>query len=340
MSPIQWALNYQIRAAILTEPAPPGGSEGKNYVPSTLRITLLDSVHTSPGSGHPGSRRTLSLLQNRYWWPNMARDVAPVYQRMFGLFHLHHATSSARGINKNTYVAFKRGKHAEALCKSDTRSPKSLDGVVEFFLSPKLKTQGEKCRAWIKQCGRPHSQLNVDRINKNTYVCSKHFANRRPTPEYPNPIAALQGLLLRREHQGACRRSPRKRKPAPQTPLRTHFTVHHNRVTLPMSSAHITKKSHQGIPGQSWQLFFAGHLISKRPKLVPSTTLLSGDVPRCGAWGFTTKPQGYTRLPVTFEYCCAATGSSSTPLLIALVCILDVPLVLTAKVSKVGSPRA
>ncbi len=37
--------------------------------------TLLDSVHTSPGSGHPGSNRTLSLLQGRYWWPNMARDV-------------------------------------------------------------------------------------------------------------------------------------------------------------------------------------------------------------------------------------------------------------------------
>ncbi len=62
----------------------------------------------------------------------------------------------------------KRG--AYGLCKYDTRYPKSLDGVVEFFTFPKPKTQGEKCRAWIKQCGRPHSQLNVDRINKNTYV--------------------------------------------------------------------------------------------------------------------------------------------------------------------------
>ncbi len=75
LSPIQWALDDQIRAATLTEPAPPGGPEGKEYVPSTLRLTLLDSVHTSPGSGHPGSNRTLSLLQGRYWWPNMARDV-------------------------------------------------------------------------------------------------------------------------------------------------------------------------------------------------------------------------------------------------------------------------
>ncbi len=75
-SPVLWKLNGQIQAATLIEPAPPGGPEGKRYVPSNLRLTLLDSVHTSPGSGHPGSHRTLSLLRNRYWWPNMTRDVA------------------------------------------------------------------------------------------------------------------------------------------------------------------------------------------------------------------------------------------------------------------------
>ncbi len=54
-SPVLWKLDNQIQAATLTEPAPPGDPEGKNYVPSNLRLTLLDSVHTSPGSGHPGS---------------------------------------------------------------------------------------------------------------------------------------------------------------------------------------------------------------------------------------------------------------------------------------------
>ncbi len=29
----------------------------------------------STGSGHPGSQRTLSLLQARYWWPGMSRDT-------------------------------------------------------------------------------------------------------------------------------------------------------------------------------------------------------------------------------------------------------------------------
>ncbi len=76
MSPIWWALDEQIRIASITEPAQLGGPEGKTYVPTSLRTTLLGSLHASPGSGHPGSQRTLSLLQARYWWPSMARDVS------------------------------------------------------------------------------------------------------------------------------------------------------------------------------------------------------------------------------------------------------------------------
>ncbi len=75
VSPIEWSLDEDIRQATLTDPAPPGGPEGKTYVPTALRLSLLDSLHSFPGSGHPGSNRTLSLLQHRYWWPNMARDV-------------------------------------------------------------------------------------------------------------------------------------------------------------------------------------------------------------------------------------------------------------------------
>ncbi|KAK3521850.1 hypothetical protein QTP70_018584 [Hemibagrus guttatus] len=74
--PITWSLDDDIRAATEEEPAPPGGQGGKAYVPTSLRLSLLDSVHASPGSGYPGRQRTLSLLKERYWWPNMAEDVA------------------------------------------------------------------------------------------------------------------------------------------------------------------------------------------------------------------------------------------------------------------------
>ncbi len=66
VSPIQWALEEQIRVATISEPAPPGDPEGRTYVATSLRSTLLGSVHASPGSGHPDSQRTLSLLQARY----------------------------------------------------------------------------------------------------------------------------------------------------------------------------------------------------------------------------------------------------------------------------------
>ncbi len=74
--PIEGALDDQIPAATPEELALPGGPEGRSYVPTALRLTLLDSIHTSPGSGHPDSQRTLSLLWNQYWWPSMAQDVA------------------------------------------------------------------------------------------------------------------------------------------------------------------------------------------------------------------------------------------------------------------------
>ncbi len=75
VSPIQWDITENIRVATLTEPAPLGGPEGKTYVPTSQRQSLLGSVHEILGSGHPGSRWTLSLLQARYWWPSMTRDV-------------------------------------------------------------------------------------------------------------------------------------------------------------------------------------------------------------------------------------------------------------------------
>ncbi|KAI2643864.1 Transposon Ty3-I Gag-Pol polyprotein [Labeo rohita] len=42
--------------------------------------TLLGTAHQSPGSGHPGSKRTLSLLQTLYWWPSMRRDTTRYVQ--------------------------------------------------------------------------------------------------------------------------------------------------------------------------------------------------------------------------------------------------------------------
>ncbi|KAL0173914.1 hypothetical protein M9458_029882, partial [Cirrhinus mrigala] len=80
VSPILWDLDQNIRNATLQEPAPPVCPEGKIYVPRFQRLNLLGTTHEFPGSGHPGSRRTLSLLQARYWCPRKLVPL-PIPQR-------------------------------------------------------------------------------------------------------------------------------------------------------------------------------------------------------------------------------------------------------------------
>ncbi|KAI2667316.1 Transposon Tf2-8 polyprotein [Labeo rohita] len=75
VSPIIWEIDNNIRNAALQEAAPPECPEGKIFVPQAQRQSLLGAAHQSPGSGHPGSQRTLSLLQSRYWWPSMRQDT-------------------------------------------------------------------------------------------------------------------------------------------------------------------------------------------------------------------------------------------------------------------------
>ncbi|XP_041929348.1 uncharacterized protein si:ch73-311h14.2 isoform X3 [Alosa sapidissima] len=72
-------------------------------------------------------------------------------------------------------------------------SQKGWRGVSVFSPSQNPKSNPDKCRLWIKLCGRPHSQLNPSKINKHTFVCSKHFVNGESSPETPNPVPAISG---------------------------------------------------------------------------------------------------------------------------------------------------
>ncbi|KAH3836083.1 hypothetical protein DPMN_109452 [Dreissena polymorpha] len=58
-------------------------------------------------------------------------------------------------------------------CTMDCRYPEMFKGVT-FKTFPNPKTNMEKCMRmrWIKACGRPHYQHNVDKINKNKVICS------------------------------------------------------------------------------------------------------------------------------------------------------------------------
>lgn len=75
VAPIQWALEDEIATANTSDPAPANCPPRRLFVPTALRNRLLHSAHTSLGMGHPGITQTISLLQERYWWPRMAVEV-------------------------------------------------------------------------------------------------------------------------------------------------------------------------------------------------------------------------------------------------------------------------
>ncbi|MGL4646576.1 MAG: RNase H-like domain-containing protein, partial [Cetobacterium sp.] len=80
VGPIVWDMDSEIHAASIQEPAPGGCPEGRVFVPTSCRGGLIQSVHEGPGTGHPGERRTVQLLQARYWWPRMAEEVTHYVQ--------------------------------------------------------------------------------------------------------------------------------------------------------------------------------------------------------------------------------------------------------------------
>ena len=61
------------------------------------------------------------------------------------------------------------------LCKSDSRYPnKYPESGIIWIPFPKPKTFPEKARRWVILCGR-EKDFTVDRVGKNTYICSLHF---------------------------------------------------------------------------------------------------------------------------------------------------------------------
>ncbi len=72
---IQWGIETAVKKAQQQHPDPGNGPPGRLFVPKSMRSDVLQWGHASISSGHPGSTRTLKLIQRRFWWPNMQRDV-------------------------------------------------------------------------------------------------------------------------------------------------------------------------------------------------------------------------------------------------------------------------
>ncbi|XP_046549255.1 uncharacterized protein LOC124259203 [Haliotis rubra] len=71
-------------------------------------------------------------------------------------------------------------------CRSDSRK-ENLDNVTFISFPRDTGINHEKCLRWIKLSGRV--DLTPERVNRYTYVCSKHFVGGNgPTDEHPDPV--------------------------------------------------------------------------------------------------------------------------------------------------------
>lgn len=76
MAPIRWDMMEELLREQQTEPSPPECPLGQHFVPRSLRQRITQWVDTSLSSGHSGIKRTIELVRNSFWWPNLINDVS------------------------------------------------------------------------------------------------------------------------------------------------------------------------------------------------------------------------------------------------------------------------
>lgn len=75
IAPIQWDIMTELEQANAQNRIPSDCLPDKVFVPENFRNRVLELVHNSPSSGHPGITATIQILQNRFWWPSLSKDT-------------------------------------------------------------------------------------------------------------------------------------------------------------------------------------------------------------------------------------------------------------------------
>ena len=69
-------IERSVREAVGSEAALSGCPKGHQYVPEGMRAQVIEWGHSSRLSSHPGSNRTLTFIQRKFWWPEMREDMS------------------------------------------------------------------------------------------------------------------------------------------------------------------------------------------------------------------------------------------------------------------------
>lgn len=72
---VTWEMEDVIHQAQQTEPDPGTGPTNRIFVPSAVRARLIHWLHTAKFAAHPGISCTTALINHRFWWPSLHKDV-------------------------------------------------------------------------------------------------------------------------------------------------------------------------------------------------------------------------------------------------------------------------
>ena len=55
------------------------------YIPNVpkIKLLILNGIHKTPYSGHPGYQKTITMLEKDYFWPNMKNELAEYIAKCF-----------------------------------------------------------------------------------------------------------------------------------------------------------------------------------------------------------------------------------------------------------------
>ena len=48
-----------------------------------IKLLILNKIHKTPYSGHPGYQKTITMLQKDYFWPNMKNELVEYIAKCF-----------------------------------------------------------------------------------------------------------------------------------------------------------------------------------------------------------------------------------------------------------------
>uniref|UniRef100_A0A8D0CYT6 Gypsy retrotransposon integrase-like protein 1 n=1 Tax=Sander lucioperca TaxID=283035 RepID=A0A8D0CYT6_SANLU len=72
---VSWEVEERVKRATIDLPVPVGCPPNRLFVPSELRSQVVHWAHSSMLSCHPGVKRTVFVVRQRFWWPGIVDSV-------------------------------------------------------------------------------------------------------------------------------------------------------------------------------------------------------------------------------------------------------------------------